>query len=150
MTYEIKKLDVCDYYKCNNIWNMDDDPYTEKLRNEIENGNREVYIYKENNEFLGEIAMVYDMNDSDYTIANKRIYLSRLIVKAEYRNKGIGGTLIDFMIEKIRQKGYSEISVGVDKRNSAALHLYSKKGFTNIIFNGFDEYGEYYKLLKII
>ena len=57
---------------------------------------------------------------------------------------------MDFMIDEIRKMGYKEISIGVDKDNTAALHLYRKKGFTNVTFDGADEYGEYYKLLKIL
>ena len=148
--YVIEKLNISEYEECNNIWNMSADPYTEPFRKEIETGNRGVYVYKVDGEFLGEIAYVLDMNDSDYTIPNQRIYISRLIVKPEYRNKGIGGILVDFMIEEIRKMGYKEISIGVDKDNTAALHLYRKKGFTNVIFDGADEYGEYYKLLKIL
>lgn len=129
---------------------MSADTHTEPFRKEIETGNRVVYVYKVNGEFIGEIAYVFDMNDSDYTIPNQRIYLSRLIVKPEYRNKGIGGILVDFMIDEIRKMGYKEISIGVDKDNTAALHLYRKKGFTNVIFDGADEYGEYLKLLKVL
>ena len=129
---------------------MSTDPHTEPFRKEIETGNRVVYIYKVDGEFLGEIAYVLDMNDNDYTIPNQRIYLSRLIVKPEYRNKGIGGILVDFMIDEIRKMGYKEISIGVDKDNTSALHLYRKKGFTNVIFDGADEYGEYLKLLKVL
>lgn len=148
--YVIEKLNISEYGKCNNIWNMFADTHTEPFRKEIETGNRVVYVYKVNGEFIGEIAYVFDMNDSDYTIPNQRIYLSRLIVKPEYRNKGIGGILVDFMIDEIRKMGYKEISIGVDKDNTAALHLYRKKGFTNVIFDGADEYGEYLKLLKVL
>ena len=148
--YNIHKLNISDYSKCNNIWNMDNDPYTEPFRKEIENGNRTVFVYEENGKFIGEIAIVFDMRDSDYTIPKRRIYMSRLIVKSEYRNKGIGGVLIDYAIEKIKDLGYTEISIGVDKDNTVALHLYHKKVFTTVLFDGADEYGEYYKLLKTI
>ncbi len=87
---------------------------------------------------------------SNDAIPEQRIYLSRLIVKNEYRSKGIGGILVDFMIEEIRKMGYKEISIGVDKDNTAALHLYRKKGFTKVIFDGANESGEYYKLLKVL
>ena len=87
MSYNIEKLDINDYPKCNAIWDMQADLLTEKFRKEIENGNREVYVCKENENFIGEIACVYDMNDPDYTISGQRIYLSRLIVKPNYRNK---------------------------------------------------------------
>ena len=148
--YIIDKLDISDYQKCNNIWNMDSDPYTEIFRRDIEIGNRVVYVYKINGEFLGEIAYVLEMNDSDYTIPNQRIYLSRLIVKKECRNRGVGGVLIDFMIEIIKEMGYKEISIGVDKDNVVALNLYRKKGFTNVVFEGTDDEGEYYKLIKVL
>lgn len=148
--YIIEKLALADYSKCGNIWDMNAFPQTEFFRQEIESGNRVVYVYKQNGEFIGEIAYVFDMRDDDYTIANQRIYLSRLIVKKERRGNGIGGILIDFMIEKIKDMGYKEATIGVDKDNLAALHLYRKKGFTTILFDGADEDGEYFKLMKTL
>ena len=146
--YVIEKLALADYSKCNNIWDMNAFPQTESFRKEIEAGNRVVYVYKQNGEFIGEIAYVFDMHDNDYTIVNQRIYLSRLIVKKERRGNGIGGVLIDFMVKKIKNMGYKEITVGVDKDNTAALNLYRKKGFTTVLFDGADEDREYFKLLK--
>lgn len=150
MSYKIHKLDIKDYYKCNNIWNMSNFPFTEKFKQQIIDGNRIVYVYEIDGEFIGEIAYVLNNNDPDYTIPNKRVYVSRLIVKKEYRNQGIGGILIDYIVDVIKNLGYSEISIGVDKDNKTALHLYKKKGFDKIIFDGVDEDGEYYKLLKLL
>ncbi|MDE6709436.1 MAG: GNAT family N-acetyltransferase [Oscillospiraceae bacterium] len=148
--YVIEKLALADYSKCSNIWDMNAFSQTEFFRQEIESGNRVVYVYKQNGEFIGEIAYVFDMRDNDYTIANQRIYISRLIVKKEWRGNGIGGILIDFIIEKIKDMGYKEVTIGVDKDNLAALHLYRKKGFTIILFDGADEDGEYFKLMKTL
>lgn len=150
MYYIIHKLDIKDYYKCNNIWDMSKFPFTEKFKQQIIDGNRIVFVYEIDGEFIGEIAYVLDNNDPDYTIPNKRVYVSRLIVKKEYRNQGIGGILIDYIVNEIKNLGYSEISIGVDKDNETALHLYKKKGFDKIIFDGADEDGEYYKLLKLL
>lgn len=149
-SYKIERLDLGDYEKCNNIWNMRECEFTEKFRREIENGNRFVFIYKIDGEFIGEIAYVLDMNDPDYTIPDRRVYLSRLIVKNEYRNQGIGSILIDHVLEIVRDLGYKEASIGVDKDNLPALHLYRKKGFTTVLFDGEDEYGPYFKLLKTL
>ncbi len=147
---KIKKLDIADYHKCNNIWNMKRFPFTEKFRKEIEGGNRVVFVYEVDGEFIGEIGYVFDENDPDYTIPGQRIYFSRLIVKKEYRNQGIGSKLIDYAIDSVKEMGYKEISIGVNKDNETALHLYRKKGFDKVIFDGADEDGEYYKLLKIL
>ncbi len=146
----IERLDVKDYEKCSNIWNMKTQPLAETWRKEIEAGNRIVFIYKINGEFIGEGALVLDTGDSDYTIPEKRVYVSRMIVKKEYQNRGIGSEILKFLIGKAKEKGFSEMTIGVDKDNVNALHLYKKFGFTEVLFDGVDENGEYFKLMKRI
>ena len=147
---KIEPLKLEDYSKCSNIWNMKAQPLSEKWREEIVEGNRHVFVYKINGEFIGEGALVLDMGDPDYTIDSKRVYVSRMIVKKEYRGRGIGSEILEFLIIKAREMGFSEMTIGVDKDNENALHLYRKYGFTEMLFYGADEDGEYYKLLKRI
>ncbi len=145
----IVKLDPSEYEKCNNIWDMKRHPDKAKLwYDQIVNGNRIIFVYIDNGEFIGEVALVFDRGDPDYTIPQQRIYLSRMIVRKEFHNRGIGGFLIDYIVDYARKLGYKEMSLGVDTDNSAARHLYEKKGFTQVIFHGVDEDGEYVKLLK--
>ena len=147
--YRIIRLKPEDYYKCGNIWNMEKNPdMARKWYDELINGSRITFVYIENGEFIGEGSLVLKNNDPDYTILGKRIYLSRMIVKDGYRNRGIGGIIIDYLIDYAKRLGYEEISIGVDTDNLIARHLYEKKGFTNVLFEGEDEYGEYVKLLK--
>ena len=149
--YEIIQLKSEDYHKCSNIWNMEKRPeLARSFYDELVSGNRIIYIYTVGGEFFGEGAIVFERNDPDYSIPGKRLYFSRLVVKEDYRKQGIGGILIDFIINKAVEMGYSEISIGVDKKNESALRLYRRKGFDEIIFDGEDEYGPYYKLLKRI
>ena len=146
----IESLSLEDYHKCSNIWNMKAQPLTEKWREEIDAGNRLVFIYKIEDEFIGEGALVLDAGDADYTIPDKRVYVSRMIVKKEYRNRGIGSEILEFLIRKAESMGFSEMTIGVDKNNLNALHLYKKYGFTEVLFDGADENGEYLKLMKRI
>ncbi|MFC4323085.1 GNAT family N-acetyltransferase [Litchfieldia salsa] len=150
-SYQILKLSLEDFNKCSNIWDMNNKPeMAKRFYDELVSGNRITFIYLENEEFIGEGSLVFNNNDPEYTIPNKRIYLSRMIVKEGYRNRGIGGIILDYLIEYAEQLGYEEIALGVDTDNINARHLYEKKGFTNVLFVGEDEYGEYVKLLKII
>ena len=146
----IEPLSVEDYHKCSNIWNMKAQPLAEKWHKEIASGNRQVFIYKINGEFIGEGALVFNTGDPDYTIPDRRVYVSRMIVKKEYRNRGIGSEILEFLIKKAKESGFSEMTIGVDKDNVNALHLYRKYGFTEVLFEGADEDGEYYKLMKIL
>ena len=147
---KIEPLTLEDYEKCSNIWNMKTQPLTEKWREEIASGNRLVYVYKINGEFIGEGALVLDTGDSDYTIPGQRVYVSRMIVKKEYRGRGIGSEILDFLINKAAEMGFTEMTIGVDKDNENALYLYRKYGFTEVLFDGADQDGEYYKLMKRI
>jgi ribosomal protein S18 acetylase RimI-like enzyme len=147
--YKIIELKHENYLKCSNIWDMMRNPeQTQKWLDEIVYGNRIVFIYMINEEYLGEGALVFKNNDPDYTIPQKRIYLSRLIVKQEYRNQGIGGIITDYLIDYAKKLGFEEISLGVDIKNINARHLYENKGFINTIFEGEDEHGKYVKLIK--
>ena len=146
----IEQLKPEEYHKCSNIWNMRSQPLADKWLDEIKSGNRLVFIYKINGEFIGEGALVFDVGDPDYTIPDKRIYVSRMIVKKEYRGRGIGSEILEFLISKAKTMGYSEMTIGVDKDNVNALHLYNKYGFDKVLFDGRDEQGEYFKLMKRI
>ena len=151
MKTEIITLDITDYQKCSNIWNMQrQSVLADKFYNELLTGNRTTYIYTIDNEFVGEISLVKEMDDSDYTIPNQRIYVSRLIVKYEYRRQGIGRKLIDFITEKAKSQDYTEMSIGVDLDNYPALKLYIESGFDKVIYIGEDAQGKYLKLLKKI
>ena len=148
--FVIEQLNPDDYHKCSNIWNMKAQPLADKWLDEIKSGNRLVFIYKINGEFIGEGALVLDTGDPDYTILGKRIYVSRMIVKKEYRNRGIGSEILAFLIDKAKEMGFEEMTIGVDKDNVNALRLYKKYGFTEVLFDGADENGEYFKLMKRI
>jgi len=149
----IIKLDAADYEKCNNIWNMKKNAYNidmaKRFYAQLLSGNRIIFIYTENDKFIGEGSLVLDENgDSDYTIPHQRIYLSRMVVKKKCQNRGIGGKMLRFLIDYARGLGYIEMSVGVDVNNIRARWLYEKNGFTNIVFVGEDSGGKYVKLVK--
>ena len=137
-----------EYHRCSNIWNMKAQPLAEVWLEEIKSGNRLVFVYKINGEFIGEGALVLNTNDPDYTIPGKRVYVSRMIVKEKYRGRGIGSAILSFLIEKAEKMGFEEMTIGVDKDNKNALHMYQKYGFSEILFEGADENGEYFKLMK--
>ena len=151
MKTQIIELDINDFEKCGNIWDMQrQSDLAQQFYREMRDGNRTTYVYTIDGTFIGEISVVKDADDADYTIPEKRLYVSRLIVKEGYRRQGIGRKLIDFIAEKAKSRGYAEISIGVDLDNYPALKLYIEAGFDQIIYIGEDEQGRYMKLLKKI
>ena len=149
MKHEICKLDINDFEKCANIWKMDSNKeLAQKFLKELKSGNRITYIYKTGGMFVGEVSLVFDEGDSDYTVKNQRIYVSRLVVKKTLRRNGIGRKLMEYVIELAKNMNYKEMSIGVDLDNFPALKLYADLGFDKIIFVGEDDHGKYVKLIK--
>lgn len=147
----IEQLQIKDNDKCNNIWDMKkQSELADKFYQELLSGNRITYVCKDGGEFIGEISLVKEMNDTDYTIPNQRVYVSHLIVKPEYRRQGVSKKLVEFITDKAKGIGYSEMSIGVDLDNYPALKLYIDSGFDKVIYIGEDEQGKYVKLLKTI
>lgn len=145
--YKIEQIKIDEYHKCNNIWDMKKCPYTQQFKKQIIKGDRLTFIYKKDNEFIAEGSLVINVDDSDYFIPSKRIYISRMIVKREYRNKGICQLMLDFLVNTAKQMGYTQATIGVDADNEIALHIYQKSGFV-ILKNCVDKDGEYYKMIK--
>ncbi len=48
------------------------------------------------------------------------------------RGKGIGTALLDSLLARARDDGYTAISLSVDPRNAAAIELYAKRGFERV------------------
>ena len=149
MNDTIRPLNIEDFSKCGNIWDMERHAYlAARFLRELHSGNRMTWVYEQDGRFLGEISLVKDTDDPDYTIPGRRIYVSRLIVRKENRRQGIGKSLAEYAISRAAELGYSEVSIGVDMDNYPALRLYTALGFREILFLGEDADGRFFKLLK--
>lgn len=78
------------------------------------------YFVKENNNVVGygQILLI----DDEYYIANFGII-------SEYRKKGYGKVLLNYLIFKAKEYGIKDICIKVDKNNKIALNLYLSVGF---------------------
>lgn len=148
--FEIIKLNPKDFEKCGNIWDLkENEKFTQRIYDDLKSGNRVTFVYndKKSGDFLGEVSIVFD-DEEIYVIKNIRIYLSHLIVKDGFRNKGIGTILCNYVFEFCKRLGYKEITLAVNLDNYGAIKLYHKLGFTEMLAVKKDEYGEYVVLLK--
>ncbi len=146
---EIIELDIKNFEKCNNIWNMEKNKeLKDRFYSELQNKNRITFVYTKDEEYIAEVSIVFNKNDEDYTIPGKRIYISRIIVKKDFRGKGYGKKLMNYAIDYAKNNGYKEISLGVNLDNYIAFKLYVDLGFTKIQYIGEDSDGKYVKLIK--
>ena len=69
---------------------------------------------------------------SDHPIASKLHGcpdIEDLFVSPDFRSRGIGSQLLNFAERLTKQKGYSQVSLGVDIDNPRARALYDRRGY---------------------
>ena len=112
---KIIELKPQDIEKCYCLWDIKGKQ--NRLYGEMSEGKRKMFVYIESEVLVGGGSIVFDNGDISRTIPLKRAYLSYLIVREEFRNKGIGTELIDYITEYAFQLGITEITVNVEHSN---------------------------------
>ncbi|MEM0057181.1 MAG: ribosomal protein S18-alanine N-acetyltransferase [Candidatus Geothermarchaeota archaeon] len=62
-------------------------------------------------------------------VVGKQGHIMSICTLEEYRNKGIGSTLLNLAIESLRKKNVSKIYLEVSVKNTNAINFYTKRGF---------------------
>lgn len=147
--YTVTTLDPKDFALCGALWNLEKRAeLAERFRREMEDGNRVTFLCRDGEAVCGEVSLVRSMDDPDYTLPGRRLYVSHLVVRRDLRRRGIGTALLDYAAGQAREMGASELTVGVDLDNYPALRLYWRAGFTRLLFVGEDAGGRFVKLLR--
>ncbi|MCL2408784.1 MAG: GNAT family N-acetyltransferase [Oscillospiraceae bacterium] len=135
MDYIIKIINPKELEKLNPLFTAEDtEKFIKERAERIENRDVDVYVIESDNHFIGEVTIVFnDKRCEDYTIPNRRVYMEGFRVLDEYQNKGIGQYFLSQVVNKIKEQGYSEITIGVADDNENAKHIYSKHGFTEFV-----------------
>lgn len=120
MTMTLKDLeDMKDilYSDFDNFWSYN------VLKQELENPNTTYIIAKEISEVVGfaGISVLFD-----------EATLNNIVVKKSCRGKGIGGELLESLIELCSDMSIKSFTLEVNTENIPAINLYKKFGFKNV------------------
>jgi len=87
----------------------------------------ENYVYEEDGAVIGFLSLIHYRS-----VYHKKgtTLINELVVLKGSRNKGIGGELLKYGIERAKEKGMDEIEVGVMKKNTKAIEFYKEHGIT--------------------
>lgn len=139
------KIDSSNIYKLKNI--IVSDTYL-KVIEQFNKRELDVYVIDNGDELIGRLFVNYinHLLDNE-TISGRRVCISHFFLKEEYRNKGLGTKLLDYVLKDLKAKGYTEFTVGVQDKNKIAKHIYFERGFNTKINHGFEpaEYDLYLK-----
>lgn len=81
---------------------------------------------EENNEAVAAIGFRY----MQYLYNGKHFYIDDLITLPSHRGKSYAGKLLDYVIEKAKEKGFKAVTLDSGYQRFNAHRLYLNKGFT--------------------
>ena len=93
------------------------------LKQELENKNTTYIVAKEDDEIIGFAGLSTCLDEAT---------LNNIVVKKSHRNRGIGGELLEALIELCSELRMRTFTLEVDTENEPAIHLYEKFGFKNL------------------
>lgn len=93
------------------------------LKQELENDKTKYIIAKEKNKVVGfaGISVIFD-----------EATLNNIVVKKSYRGRGVGGELLETLIELCSDLNLKSFTLEVNVENTPAIKLYEKFGFKNL------------------
>lgn len=98
-----------------------------------EKGERIVYGFEKNGKIIGTIQLIFNHEKEFYADGKTKAHLHHARVAEEFRGKGIGKKLIKETEVEAKQRGFKEITLGVDEDNYMAIKLYKSLGYREFI-----------------
>ena len=136
----IRKIDLIEFDELKRLFPGNDESwlkYRETRLKQFNNNEIEVYVIEYNGNFIGEITINYISHElQSETIPGSRVYLEAFRLEKKYQGKGLGQSLVTYVITDLEKKGYTEFTIGVEDDNAIAKHIYFKYGFTEAIDKG--------------
>ena len=89
--------------------------------------------------YVNELAFIGDIKNTEkweicrWSESKERAYLSAFRTNKEYENNGYFSKLYKYMEKDLKEKGYKELSLGVEPNEIRNILIYFKYGFTNYI-----------------
>jgi ribosomal protein S18 acetylase RimI-like enzyme len=78
---------------------------------------------------IGQVFIMLYAKDKEIADGKQRAYLFSFRIRDEWRRKGIGSFVMQFIEDYLRQNGYSWLRLNVAKENLTAIEIYRHRGY---------------------
>ena len=100
----------------------------------IDRGRQEFWVVETSRgALIGEVHIFWCSVDDDEADGRNRAYLCAFRVHPDHRRQGIGTRLMRRALKRIREKGFGEATIGVERDASDLKALYFRWGFTTLV-----------------
>ncbi len=119
----------------------------EQLKNNeieyINNGQSVIYYGLLNDKIICQTTAMFDENiiqNSEKLVGEKTVYLCNFSTDKKYQSKGYFSKLFKFMIDDLKNRGYTKFTLGVEPKEIKNLQIYRHLGFNEFIKSGQESY----------
>ena len=85
---------------------------------------------------VGELHLHWKQEDREEADGANRAYLSALRLRPDLRGRGYGTRLIEQAIERIRSRGFTEVTIGAYADEARTQQFYRRCGFNQSVKEG--------------
>lgn len=133
------------------LWNGRFEDFVTSHVAAVDSGVQECWLMRDENtgKLIGELHVLWDKpEDCDYADGKNRAYLLAFRIDAAYQGRGLGTMLMKRVLERIKERGFTQASIGADDYDAKLMPMYQKWGFTQIIKT--DSFDYQYQGQKVI
>lgn len=102
---------------------------------------------------MGELHIKYRSDDPREAQPGSRAYLFAYRIHERLQGRGCGKRLLQWTLDDLARRGYTQVTIGVEDDNPRARHIYAAHGFNRVIARKAETYQgdgyEYDLLLRI-
>lgn len=102
---------------------------TRFFREALESGRAEFWTAEDHGRLVGELYAFLTLDDARFADGASTAYLCAFRVAEDMRGRGIGTMLVSRVMERLRDLGFSFVTIGVEPAESGNLRLYRNLGF---------------------
>lgn len=113
-----------------------DEKQLEKIRTDVtqdikkaKGGSRIIYGAKNKEGIIGVVQLVFKDDKEFYADGKTRAHIHHARVAEELRGKGIGSELMRYAEDEAKQRGFKEMTLGVEETNENAIRFYEELGY---------------------
>lgn len=151
MSITVRIGDITDFNRLEWAWQNSID--TQRVyRERIQKGSQEFWVVEltkdqQEEDLLGEFHIVWESPDPDEADGMTRAYICAYRIHPEYRGEGYGKSLLNAVLNRLREQGIQEATIGVKQNRPEIKEMYQKWGFTELLkvkqvdHHNFDENG---------
>ena len=118
------------------IWDGRFEDFVESTVQAVDSGVEECWLMRDeqNGKLMGELHILWDKpEDPDYADGKDKAYILAFRIHDEYQGKGYGTMLMNRVLNRIQERGFTKATIGADDFDPKLQPMYQKWGFTKVL-----------------